>query len=170
MPVGSSARIDLRAGDHGSGDADELLLTAGQLTRIEIFLADDLKAIEHVGDQRLAILPGDVAVRERHLEVLVDRQVVQQVVALEDEADVALVQLGPLLGRQPMHGLTEKVVLAGPRRVVHAEDVEQRRLAGARRSHDRDELARLNGQRDASQHEDLTAALRIRLVEVPQRR
>src|SRR5436190_15351280 len=38
------------AGDDGTSDAHELLLTAGQLAGIQILLADNLKAIEHIGD------------------------------------------------------------------------------------------------------------------------
>jgi hypothetical protein len=44
----------------------------------------------------------DVAVGEGDLEVLVDRQVVQEVVALEDEADVLLLEVEPLLLVQPV--------------------------------------------------------------------
>ena len=88
---------DLRVGDHRARDADELLLAARELVRIEILLADDLKAVEDVADHALAILAADVAIGERNLEVLVDRQVVEQVIALEHEADVLLVQLRALL-------------------------------------------------------------------------
>ena len=89
----------LRVRDHRARDADQLLLAARELVRIEILLADDLEAVEDVADHALALLPADVAVRERNLEVLVDRQVVEQVIALEDEADVLLVQLRALLCR-----------------------------------------------------------------------
>ena len=64
---------------------------------IQVLLADDLEPVEHVADQALALGLLHVAVGERHVEVLVDRQVVEQVVALEDEADVLLLQLGALL-------------------------------------------------------------------------
>ena len=56
-------------------------------------------------------------------------QVIQEVVALEDEADVLLVELRAILGRQLVDRLVEEVVVARPRAVVHADDVEQRRLA-----------------------------------------
>ena len=85
---------DLRIGDHRARHADELLLTARELIRVEILLPDDLKPIEDVGDHALALLAAHIAVRERNLEVLVHRQVVEQVVALKDEPDVLLVQLG----------------------------------------------------------------------------
>ena len=80
-----------------------------------------------------------------------------------------LVQLGALLRVQPVHRLVDEVVLAGPRAVVHAEDVEQRRLAGARRPHDRDELALLDVEVDAAQDVGAADAVRVRLLDVAQR-
>ena len=58
-----------------------------------------------------------------------------------------LCSLRAILGAELVHRLIEEVVLAGPRAVVHADDVQQRRLAGARRPHDRDELAFLDVER-----------------------
>ena len=110
-----------------------------------------------------------VAVRERQLDVLVHRQVVEQVIALEDEADVRLLQRGTLLLRERVDRLSHEQVLAAPGAVVHAEDVEQRRLAGAGRPHDRDELACLDVERDAAQHEGLTGPDRERLLDALER-
>jgi hypothetical protein len=45
-----------RPRDHGARDGDELLLSAGKLLRIKVFLADDLEAVEDVGDARLALV------------------------------------------------------------------------------------------------------------------
>ena len=49
--------------------------------------------------------------------------------------------------------VTQKVELARPGAIEHPEDRQQRRLARARRSHDRHELAGLNLPTDASQNE-----------------
>ena len=143
---------DLRVRDHRARHGDELLLAARELVRIEILLADDRELVEDVADHALALGLLDVAIRERDVEVLVDGEVIEQVIALEHEADVLLVQLGAVLRAELVHRLIEEVVLAGPGAVVHADDVEQRRLAGARRPHDRDELALLDVDVDAPQH------------------
>ena len=82
----------LGAHDHRTGDAHQLLLAARELVGEEVLLADHLEAVEGVADQRLALGALDLAVGKRHLEILVDRQVVEQMVALEDEADVLLVE------------------------------------------------------------------------------
>ena len=70
--------------------------------------------------------------------------------------------------RQLVHRLIEEVVLAGPGAVVHADDVQQRRFAGARRAHDRDELAFLDVEVDAAQHVAAAGAVRVGLLDVAQ--
>ena len=54
--------------------------------------------------------------------------------------------------------LAVEPVLAGVRRVETADDVHERRLAGARRSHDRDVLVAADGEIDAAQRADDFAA------------
>ena len=46
---------EFRARDERAGDADELLLAAGELAREEVLLADDLEAVERVRDERRAL-------------------------------------------------------------------------------------------------------------------
>ncbi len=99
-------------GDHGARDADELLLAAGELAGIEILLAHDAEAVERVADQALALGRLDVAVGERQVEVLVDREVVDQVVALEDEADVRSLQRLPVLRLERLDRAVHEDVLA----------------------------------------------------------
>ena len=135
-----------RAGDDGAGDAHELLLAAGQLAGIQILFADNLKAIEHIGDDALALCAWHVAIAERHLEIFVHREVVEQVIALEDEADVLLLQRQPVFLTQRVHRLSLQLVFAPPVGVVHPENVQQRRLPRSRRSHDRDELPGLTSR------------------------
>ena len=91
LPVGSSASTMRGLRDHGARNGDLLLLAARELRRVEILLADHLEAIEDLGDARLALFARHVAVRQRDLEILVDRQVVEQMKVLEHEADVLFV-------------------------------------------------------------------------------
>src|SRR5688572_28097709 len=86
-----------RAGDHGARDSHQLLLAAGELRRIEVLLGHDPEAVERIGDQRLSLVLPDVAVGQRQVEVLGNREVVQQVIALEHEADGALLEVETLL-------------------------------------------------------------------------
>ena len=82
-----------------------------------------------------------VAIRERDLQILVHRERIQQMVALEHEAEVLLVQLVAILLLEPVNGEIQQVVLAAPGAIVHADDVQQRGFARAGGSHDGDELA-----------------------------
>jgi len=93
--------------------------------------------------------------------MLVHGEVVEQVIALKHEADVLLVQLGSLFRIEPVDRLVHEVVLTRPRAVVHAEDVEERRLAGAGRPHDRDEFAFLDVDVHAAEHVSAADAVRI---------
>src|SRR5215212_2429797 len=154
--------------DDGAGDGDELLLAARHLVGEEVFLADDLELVEDVGDDGLRLRTLHVAVGERDFDVLLHGQAVDEVVALEDEADVALVQLGALLVVHLVDGLTHEVVLAAPRAVEEAEDGEQRRLPRTRRPHDGDELALAHVQVYAPQDVRPPRARLVKLFEVSQ--
>src|SRR5947209_3502584 len=134
-----------------AGDGDELLLAAGELVWEEVFLADYLEAVERVGDERLRFGALHVAVGERHFEILSHGETVYEVVALEDEADVVLVERGALSGLHLVDGLLHEKIFAAPRAVEEAEYGEQRRLPRTRRPHDGDELALAHFEIDAAQ-------------------
>ena len=111
----------------------------------------------------------DIPVRQRNIEVFVHGQRVEQVIALKNEADVPLLNLEAVLLAQLVNGMIAEVVLAGPRGIVHAEHVQQRRLAGARRSHDGDELSFADIETDAPEHECLRRAVLKVLLDVAKR-
>ena len=71
----------------------------------KIFLGDDLKAIQRVGHQALPLAARNVLVGKRQVDVLLHGQIVEQVIALEDHADVSLREFGTLLALHLMHRL-----------------------------------------------------------------
>src|ERR1700687_757380 len=144
--------------DHGSGDSHKLLLAAGQLVWKKILLAHDVETIERVAHQADALFVRHVLVGQRHFQVFENRQIVDQVVALEDKADVRFMQLVAFLDVELVNGVTKKVIVPGPSTIQHADDTQQRRLPGARRAHDGDELARLNIQSNSAQQEEFVRA------------
>ena len=109
-----------------------------------------------------------VLIGERDIEVLEDREIVNQVVALKDESDVALVQFVALLDVELVHGLIEEVILAAPCAVEHSDDAQQSRFSRARGPHNGHKLARQNVQVDAPQHEELASSLVIGLFQTAQ--
>jgi len=98
-------------------------------------------------------------IREGYVEVFVDRQRIEQVIALKDEAEELLVKLHPVLLVHLVDGMVHQIVLAGPITVVHAEEMQQRGFAGSRRPHDGDELAFFDVQVDAAQDVSLGGAV-----------
>src|SRR5439155_25828734 len=86
-----------RLGDDRPGNPDQLLLAAGKLAWVQIFFTDDPKAIEHVGHERGALAFTVAAIRQRYIEVLVNRQVIEQMILLKHEADLLVSQRSTLL-------------------------------------------------------------------------
>jgi hypothetical protein len=80
-------------------------------------------------------------VEERELDIFLHRKLVDQVEALEDEADVALARLGELGFGEAGHLVAVEHVRSSRRAIEHPHHVQKGRLAAARRAHDRDELA-----------------------------
>src|SRR5947209_5308543 len=120
-----------RIGDDGARDPDELLLAAGKLARKQIFLRDDLKAIKSVGDNCRALVLAYLSIGKRNLEVFVNRQIIEQMILLEDEADMFVAQGAALFRFQMMNGGVVEKIFARPTVIVHAKDVQQCGFAGA---------------------------------------
>ena len=111
----------------------------------------------------------DAHVGERQLDVRERRGARDQVEALEDEADLAAAHARERRASSSVaHVDAVEPVPAARRHVEAADDVHQRRLARARRAHDRDEVAALDGQRDAAQRVHLDVADRVRLDDLTQ--
>src|SRR5260370_8640047 len=68
---------DSRVCYHSASNAYELLLSTGKLAGEKIFLADDLKSIERVTDNRLPVLLFDVSIRKRPLDIPENSSIIQ---------------------------------------------------------------------------------------------
>src|ERR1700722_6338689 len=158
----------LGARDHRARHGHKLLLATGKLAGVEVALPDDVEAVERVADQASPLRGLDVAVGEWNVQILVHRQIVNQVVALEHEADILLVQLDAILGLHLVNGVVEEVKLAGPGAIQHAENAEQRGFAGAGGAHNGYKLAVLDLQLDTAQHVRPAIARFVKLVQVRQ--
>jgi hypothetical protein len=91
------------------------------------------------------------AIDERQLDVLEDREVANEVEALEDEPDFAVAHARALGEREVGHLMPVQHVGAFGRRVEQAQDGQERRLAAARGASNGDVLALLDLQVDAGQ-------------------
>jgi len=114
LPVGSSARISLGLPITARATATKLLLAAGKLVRIERFFTDDLEAVENIGHHSFALSFLDVAIGEGQVEIFRDGEIIEQVVLLENEADIFFVQFDAAAIIELMDGIFEKVIFAFP--------------------------------------------------------
>src|SRR5262249_1369607 len=89
-------------------------------------------------------------------------------VALEHEPDVPVSKLIALILIKFVDRLIEKIIFPSPSSIVHANQVQQRGFARARRSHNRDELALPDIDIDAPQDECLADAVGVELLDVPE--
>src|SRR5438445_6843070 len=154
-----------RIGHDRARDADALLLSAGELSRIVMHPV----AQPHDRQRRLDVTPAlrlrQAGQQERQLRVLEGGEHGDQVVHLEDEPHVAR---SP--GRQLAGGHVGDLVprhddAPGRGHVEAAEQVEQGRLARAARAHKRDEIARVDVEVESLEDIDLLAATPIGLAE-----
>ena len=139
-----------RAVDDGARDGDALLLAAGELVGhlVELLLQAD--QAQDLGDLRLddvAALSDDL---QRERDVLEDGLVRQQLEVLEHAADVAAqVRHAPVAHRREV--LARDVDMALRRLHLADEHADEGGLARARMTHQEDELAGVDLQRDIRQ-------------------
>src|SRR5579884_2458448 len=132
-----------------SRNGDALLLTTGKLGRAMLCSMGNPHLVEHALDSRLALRGGEIVVEERKLDILANRQLVDQIEALEYESDVALSRFGELRLSQTRNLVPIEDVGTARRTVEHSHDVQKRRFAASRRTHDCDKLAIGNVEIDA---------------------
>jgi len=111
--------------DQGPGECHALGLATGDLVRLAPLEAGQLDQLEHVGDARLHLGVLDLLATQAEGDVLLDREVGEQGVALEDRVDVALV------GGQPGDILTLQLDQAAGRLLEPADHPEGGGLAAA---------------------------------------
>ena len=94
--------------------------------------------------QLFALRRRRAAVRQRQLDVLVHREIANQVECLENEPDLAIADARPLLHLEAAHRLAIEDILPVGGRVEQAQYGQQRRLAAARRTGNRNIFALLD--------------------------
>ena len=82
------------------------------------------RVAQRVRDDCLPFRPLHVSVGEGDLEILGDGEVVEQMVLLEDEADILFVECVALFELESVHGVIVLKVLTLPVGVEHADDAE----------------------------------------------
>ena len=122
-------------------DGHTLLLAARELRGEVLHPVRHADALQGLLHALLALVGGHAAVGQRQLHVLEDREVADQVEALEDESDLPIPDASALGERELLGRLAVQGVVPVGGRVEQAEDRKQRRLAASRRPGDRHVLA-----------------------------
>ena len=99
--------------------------------------------------KRFAVARAHSAISQRQLDVFENRQVADQIEALENESDLAIANSRALRERKIRHLVPFERVTSVRWRVEQAEDRQQRRFAAARRSGDRNVFAVANIEMNA---------------------
>ena len=112
------------------------------------------------------IAPHAVGNHQRHEHVFQRGQFGQQVVELEDHAEVGVPQGVAGLGRKVVDPLPAVIDFALVGRVERAQQVQERALARAALPDDRQKLALADAQAHAPEHRHFDRALAVALVQV----
>jgi hypothetical protein len=108
-------------------------------------------------------------VEQGQLDVLHRRRARQEVEPLEDEAELRVAQVGELRLAHRLDGDAVEHVVSARRLVEAAEDVQHRRLAGARRAHDRHQLTGVHREVHAAERVHRTVAFAVDASDVVER-
>ena len=108
-------------------------------------------------------------IEQRQLDVLHRRRARQEVEPLEHEAELRVAQVGELRLGHRLDGDAIEHVVSARRHVEAAEDVQHRRLAGARRAHDRHQLAGADREVHAAKRVHRTVAFAVDASDVVER-
>src|SRR5688572_2043496 len=146
-------------------DGRSLALTARELARAVLEPLAESYALEKVAGFRCRLRRRHAAYEQRHRDVLERRELGQQVMELIDEAERAIAQPASIRIAQRAHRFAGDAHLACRRLIEAANELQQRRLPGARRADDRDAIAFSDRQLDAAQNLDVAADVAERLDE-----
>ena len=110
-------------------NADELLLTAGELVRVKVFFGDDREAVQNVSDHRLPLGLRQVFIGQGKIDILSNGKVVEQVIALKHHASTLASQVSPLLTIERVYGFFLEPVFPSPLVIKQSQNIQQRRFA-----------------------------------------
>jgi hypothetical protein len=145
------SKDELAITDDGPSNRDPLLLATGYVVGETVNEFGDTRFTEGLAGHGAGLASVRAVEFKRQHDVLDDAERRHQVQLLEDEPDFRATHVGQFANRHGRQVGAVNQYVAGGWRVEPTGQVEQRRLAAARRAHDGDELAGLDGERCISQ-------------------
>src|SRR5215469_2983605 len=160
------AHQQLRIGHQRARDRDALLLAAGELFRLVLGAIGEPHDLERDGDVLAALRGRELGEQQRQLDVAFGGEHRHEVVELEDEADVVGAPVRERSARELVDAAIADGDLPGGRLIEAADEIEECRLAGPGRSHQRDEVGARDIERESVQDLDLLLAALVDLGDV----
>ena len=149
----------LRPHRQGARDRDALLLTAGEPVGELVRLLREPDLLEQLErDQPSLARAGAVHLPRRQHDVLEHRHVREEVVGLEDDADLAAQRVHVDVAVGDLVAVDDDAALVDPLEQVDA--AQERRLAGARRADQADDVVPLDLERHVVEHAQVAERLR----------
>ncbi len=133
-----------RLSDQSTRDGDALLLAARQLRRIVWGPRGQPYPFEHGIDAPATLGGRHASITQRHVDVVVDVEIGNEIEGLEDEPELLVPQLGALSVAEAACIDPVEPILASAELFQQAGDREKRGFAGAGGTHDGHELAFLD--------------------------
>src|ERR1051326_4524089 len=160
---------DVWLGDERPGNGDALLLASGKLGRGVGLTIGQAHHGKSFARERVPLFARRAAINQRQLQILQRRGAFEEIVSLKHETDKITPEQCALIATQGTDIAASQVVVAASRRIQAAQNIHHGRFAGARRSHDRNEFAGLNGEADMTErdHGGFACAVHLRNVDQP---
>ena len=178
LDTGPAVEISRRlVGQHHFGivhqrarNRDPLLLAAGKLTRMMFFAPGKSNRRQNRVRFVAQLRVGQAmrAVKQWQLDILARRSARQQIETLKNETEFVIANICELIAIEHGNiGIIQNVT-TGSRPIETSKNIHERRFAGTARSHQRDEFAALDLERNAAHRVNIDIAGVIRLVNVDQ--
>ncbi len=142
----------------GAGDGDALLLAAGELVGFVVEAVVEADLGGEFGGDGAHLFVGGAAVVHGDGDVFADGELLDEVVGLEDEAEVAIAGGGEVVVVEGGDVLAAEEVVARGGLIEAAEDVEEGGFAAAGGAHDADVFAGVDVEGDAAEDVGLDVA------------
>jgi len=167
--VGARMRIEIagrlvrekHGGIHreSAGDGAALAFTAGQFVRQVVEAVREANRVQQLARAIVDLLLRPAAQMQRNGNILDRSEGRKEIEKLKNEADLIAAQTSELVVREAAEPRAVHFNLAGRRRIQAADEIQQRRLAGARGPDDGGHLAARNFEVDIVERRDLSFSL-----------
>ncbi len=152
---------DRAAVHEGAGDADALLLAAGELTWPMAETFSEAKPLKQFLRALMTGILRDADINRGNFDIGARGELRQQIIALKNEAELISPQRRERRRVERCRLAPADAICPGTWSIESAQNIQQRRLAGAGGAHQRYHVARVDGEINVAQRIDFLVARHI---------